>query len=124
MITGTLLHFETSFSSVGWFIPPYTALGLLSDMAAEILHKGNRFSQVNLEERLAHLYGADRLAAMVCSRNLTSPVVAEYKETIAESIEAHFIGLHHVAVESSVRYLGIGVKDKRKAVTVRKSIAS
>ncbi|MBC3885871.1 hypothetical protein [Undibacterium griseum] len=102
MTTGTLPHFENAFSSIGWFLPPYAAMGFLSAMASEILRKGNEFGQGDLEQWLAHLYGADSLAAMVCSRYLITPVITEYKETIAESIEAHFLGLHHVAVAGLV----------------------
>ena len=102
MTTGTLPHLKNAFSSVGWFLPPYAAMGFLSTMAAEILRKKNEFSQGDLEQWLALLYGADGLAAMVCSRYPITPVIAEYKETIAESIEAHFLGLHHVAVAGLV----------------------
>lgn len=102
MTTGTLDHFEKAFSSVGWFLPPYATIGFLSDMTIEILRKKGEFSQGDLELWLAHLYGTDSLAAMVCSRYLNTPVIADYKETIAESIEAHFLGLHHVAVAGLV----------------------
>jgi len=102
MTTGILPHFENAFSSVGWFIPPYAAMGFLSAMGAEILRKENSFGQGDLEQWLSKLYGADGLAAMVCSRYPITPVIAEYKETISESIEAHFLGLHHVAVAGLV----------------------
>ncbi|WP_157222009.1 hypothetical protein [Chromobacterium haemolyticum] len=102
MTIGTLPFFETAFSSVGWFIPPYATMGFLSAMTEEINRKGKCFSQKDLEQWLAHLYGADGLAAMVCSRYPITPVIDEYKETIAESIEAHFLGLHHVAVAGLV----------------------
>ncbi len=102
MTIGALQHFEKAFSSVGWFLPPYAAMGFLSTMAAEILRKGSGFSQRDLEQWLALLYGADGLAAMACSRYPITPVIADYKETIAESIEAHFLGLHHVAVAGLV----------------------
>lgn len=102
MTSGTLPHFENAFSRVGWFLPPYATMGFLSAMAAEILRKGNEFSQANLAQWLAQLYGADSLAAMVCSRYPITPVVAEYKETISESVEAHFLGLHHIAVAGLV----------------------
>jgi len=98
MTTGTLQHFEKAFSSVGWFLPPYATMGFLSTMAAAILRKGQASSQADLERWLALLYGADGLAAMVCSRYPITPVISDYKETIAEAIEAHFLGLHHVAV--------------------------
>ena len=35
---------------------------------------------------------------MVVDRYSTMPYVSSYKATIAEAIEAHFLGLHHVAV--------------------------
>lgn len=102
MTTGTLEHLNKAFSSVGWFLPPYATMGFLSQMAAEILRKGPEFSQDDLEGYLALLYGTDSLAAMVCSRYPITPVIADYKETISESIEAHFLGLHHVAVAGLV----------------------
>jgi|GEM_PF-842770 len=102
MTTGTLLHFENAFSSVGWFLPPYVEMGFLRTMAADIHLKGNGFSQNDLEQWLADLYGADGLAAMVCNRYPITPVIADYKDSIAESIEAHFLGLHHVAVAGLV----------------------
>lgn len=102
MAIGSLPHFESAFASVGWFIPPYAAMGFLSDMVVDIHCKGSAFRQDDLERWLAYLYGADSLAAMVCSRYPITPVVCEYQETIAESIEAHFLGLHHVAVAGLV----------------------
>lgn len=102
MSTGTLLHFEKAFASVGWFLPPYATMGFLSSLASEILRQDNSFSQADLEKSLASLYGTEGLAAMVCSRYPITPVIADYKETIAESIEAHFLGLHHVAVAGLV----------------------
>jgi hypothetical protein len=83
-------------------VPPYAAMGFLSAMAAEILRKGDSFGQRDLEDWLALLYGAESLAAMVCSRYPVTPVIADYKETISESIEAHLLGLHHVAVAGLV----------------------
>lgn len=102
MAIGTVPHFQDAFSRVGWFVPPYAQMGFLDTMAEEILRKGDGFSQGDLEQWLTRLYGADGLAAMVCSRYPITPIIAEYKETIAESIEAHFLGLHHVAVAGLV----------------------
>jgi len=102
MSVDSLSHFERAFANVGWFIPPYAAMGFLSSLAGEILRRGSGFSQEDLEKSLASLYNAENMAAMVCSRYSITPVIADYKETIAESIEAHFLGLHHVAIAGLV----------------------
>ena len=102
MIVGTLPHFEKAFKSVGWFLPPYAKMGFLSSLAADILKLDGSFTQADLERSLATLYEAEGLAAMVCSRYPITPVIADYKETISESIKAHFLSLHHVAVAGLV----------------------
>jgi hypothetical protein len=52
---GSLTHLEHNFTRVGWFIPPYMELGVLSQIAAEI--EGNaQFTQRHLEDALARLY--------------------------------------------------------------------
>jgi hypothetical protein len=101
-IMGTLGHLERAFTSVGWFIPPYAALGFLSSLGARILNSQGCFTQDDLESALGALYSTDGLAAMVCSRYPITPVIVEYQHTIAEAVEAHFLGLHHVAVAGLV----------------------
>jgi hypothetical protein len=99
---GTLSHLERAFTSVRWFIPPYAAHGYLGSLGAKILNSQGSFTQDDLESALGSLYSADGLAAMVCSRYPITPVIVDYEQTIAEAIEAHFLGLHHVAVAGLV----------------------
>jgi hypothetical protein len=95
---GSLSFFEETFARVGWFIPPYIQMGVLSRIAGEIKNAGETFSQSDLQQTLEQLYEADGLAAMVLHRYSIAPVIREYKITIREAIEAHFLGLDHVAV--------------------------
>ena len=95
---GSLTHWENSFNSVGWFIPPYVQMGVLSRIAAEINSSNGQFEQDELEGTLAQIYEPHGLAAMVMHRYPIVPVIKGYRETIAEAIEAHFFGLNHVAV--------------------------
>jgi hypothetical protein len=39
---------------------------------------------------------------MVCNRYPIVPILSEYQQTIGEAIEAHFLGLHHVAATGLV----------------------
>jgi hypothetical protein len=73
-------------------------MGVLSNIAAEILSRGGQYSQDDLEDTLARLYEPIGLAAMVIDRYPVAPVIKDYRETIAEAIEAHFFGLNHVAI--------------------------
>jgi hypothetical protein len=94
----TLDHFKVSFNSVGWFIPPYVTLGFLNHLSQEISAKGSAFSQKDLEAWLSIVYSPENLAAMVSERYGVTPFVNEYRIIIAEAVEAHFLGLSHVAV--------------------------
>jgi hypothetical protein len=87
-----------ALSRAGWFIPPYTSLGFLYRIAEEIMQQGDGFSQDSLEVALTLLYGAEGVAAMVTERYAAAPVIQDYRVTIAEAAEAHFLGLDHVAV--------------------------
>jgi hypothetical protein len=95
-------HFEKAFQSVGWFIPPYAQMGYISQLVAKILNHPQPLTPDELSVELSPLYSAHNLAAMVCSRYPIVPILSEYKQTIGESIEAHFLGLHHVAATGLV----------------------
>jgi len=97
-VLGSFAHWEQSFNSVGWFIPPYMQMGVLSRIAAEIATRGAQYGQDDLERALSQLYEPVGLAAMVMHRYPVAPVIKDYRETIAEAIEAHFFGLNHVAI--------------------------
>ncbi len=93
-----LEHFKTAFASVGWFIPPYVSMGFLSAVAGEINRRSGEFSQQDLETALAPIYDTIGLAALIKERYPSVPVLGDYQKTIQEAVEAHFLGLHHVAV--------------------------
>jgi hypothetical protein len=95
---GKLPHWEQAFSQVGWFIPPYIQMGVLANIASEIHSRGSLYTQDDLERGLMMLYGPRALAAMVMHRYNIAPVIQNYRETIAEAVEAHFFGLDHIAV--------------------------
>lgn len=73
-------------------------MDVLSRIAAEIHARSGQFEQDKLEAMLAELYEPHGLAAMVMHRYSIAPVIKDYRETIAEAIEAHFFGLNHVAI--------------------------
>lgn len=90
---------KAQLNSVGWFIPPFVSVGFIEMSLNLQAAKGNGpFTQSDLEEMLAFMYGPKHLAAMVLHRYPSVPVVTLYAKTIAEAVWAHFAGLHHVAV--------------------------
>src|ERR1700680_2506055 len=88
---------KQSFNSIGWFLPPYLSVGFLNAIKANI-DTGKISTQEQLELTLVPAFSPDHLAAMVCERYSVTPYIQEYAEIIAESVEAHFSGLNHVAV--------------------------
>jgi hypothetical protein len=97
-VTGTLQHYEKAFARIGWFIPAYIGMGGLSFLTAAILGSENKFTEDHLEGWLCQVYDPVGLAAMAVVRYPETPIICNFKESIAEAIEAHFLGLHHVAV--------------------------
>jgi hypothetical protein len=91
-------HCKEAFNRVGWFIPPYVTTGFLSLLANDIRNHGLAFDQLVLQGVLARLYSPLNVAAMVCLRYPMTPFVQDYKQIIAEAVEAHFQGLDHAAV--------------------------
>lgn len=98
VVTGTLEHWRRIFSPVGWFIPPYIPMGLLSEACQLIQQKGAMVTQDDLENILASFYPGHFLAAMVANFYPRAPAITEYKAIIGEAVEAHFFGLNRVAV--------------------------
>ena len=89
-------YHKQAFNSVGWFIPPYVQLGFLEDVAKQI--NDNNVCERTLAPYLAQIYSPEILAAMISERYHAVPYINEYHEIIAESVEAHFLGLNHIAV--------------------------
>ena len=77
---------------------PYIQMGVLSRIVGEINARSGKYDQDNLEKTFARLYEAIGLATMVKHRYPIAPIIKDYSETIAEAIEAHFLGLNHVAI--------------------------
>lgn len=92
---GNLKGFEAEFAKIGFFIPPFVNFGTLSEII-----KG--LTQAHIESALKKIYTPGHLAAMVVSRYPQTPIVQQYKVIISEAIEAHFLGLNHVAVAGLV----------------------
>lgn len=93
-----LEYYRAAFGRVGWFIPPYVTLGFLGSVAKHMQARGSEYQQGELEAVLAHVYSDAHLAPMVVSRYSSALHVQDYKQVIAEAVEAHFMGLNHVAV--------------------------
>lgn len=91
-------YYQEVFNRVGWFIPPYVRIGYLMDVIKDV----NENEQENLEDLLAVIYTEDHLSAMVVERYPFVPVISDYSQIIGESIKAHFLGLHHVAVSGLI----------------------
>jgi hypothetical protein len=85
-------------NSVGWFVPPYFSSGLLDTVSSTVARRNGDFTQSDLEDVLARVYDADRLASMVLHRYPHMPVIMLFAQTISEAVMAHFLRLNHIAV--------------------------
>lgn len=103
--------YKNIFNSVGWFLPPYIPMGVISKIGRDVKSNKSKFKQAELEKNLASIYNSEHLASMVCERYPATPYISEFKEIISESVEAHFSGLGHVAVSGLMPVIeGIGRK--------------
>ncbi len=93
---GSVDYLKNAFNKVGWFLPAYVQVGFLERVAKQI--DDDVVCEKTLEPYLAQIYSPENLAAMVSERYHTVPFVNEYQEIISESVEAHFLGLDHIAV--------------------------
>ena len=101
---------RAAFNSLGWLIPPYVQIRYL-DALEQAISNSAISSQDDLEKVLAPMFSPGPLAAMVCERYPITPFVCEYKEIIAEAVEAHFCGLGHVAISGLNPVIeGVGLK--------------
>jgi len=97
LVAGTFEHWTKTFHRVGWCIPPYIPMGALSRASQVIMERGDKFNQNDLEKILEEFYDEDFLARMVTSVYPIAPAIKEYKAIIGESVEAHCLGLDHIA---------------------------
>lgn len=86
-----------AFNRVGWFIPPYVQMQFIFRLQNFIDGQAT-FDQRALQAILAQVYSLNHLAPMVTERYPITPYVQDYKEIIAEAVEAHALGLDHIAV--------------------------
>lgn len=99
--------YKEKFNSAGWFIPPYVSIGYLQDVVNDITSNDS----VDLESSLMSVYNEKKLSAMVTERYPKVPIINEYLQIIRESIEAHFLGLDHIAVSGLIPVVeGVGGK--------------
>jgi hypothetical protein len=104
-----LTRWRTAFRRVGWFAPAFVSVGLLDLIADAIERDGDGFGQERLQSVLANIYAPERLAAMTLHRYTATPVVKDFCITISEAVQAHMIGLHHLAIGGLVPVIeGIG----------------
>ena len=89
---------KNRLNSVGWFVPPYFSSGLLETVASTIARRNGDFTQADLEDVLARVYDAERLASMVLNRYPETPVITLFAQTISEAVMAHFLRLNHISV--------------------------
>jgi hypothetical protein len=94
----SLNNYKNELNSVGWFIPPYVAMGFLSQMTQKIKDANGSYTQAELENALSLIYSPENLAAMVIHRYTITPHINNYSKIIAEAVLAHFSCLDHIAV--------------------------
>ncbi|MCY1649162.1 hypothetical protein OVA11_19490 [Caulobacter sp. SL161] len=82
---------------IGWFIPPFVQMGVL-DQVVKAARATASFGQSQLEAELIQIYRPISLAAMLTERYVQAAVIQDYAVTIGEAIEAHVLGLDHLAV--------------------------
>ncbi len=97
MVHSGLNPVKSALNSVGWFIPPCLSIGFLR-MLQEAIDGGQLANHKGLEAALTTAYSPGHLAAMVCERYPITPYVRDYAAIISEAVEAHCLGLGHVAV--------------------------
>ncbi|AAN67905.1 hypothetical protein RPN52_12195 [Pseudomonas putida] len=103
-----LKAFEGIFETAGLAIPPFSNMKTLDKIAIELSGTVGA-SEERIGEILAEVYTPSHLSAMVLNRYPNVPIVSEYKESIAEAVSAHFLGLGHVAVAGLIPVVeGIG----------------
>jgi hypothetical protein len=104
-----LPRWRAAFRRVGWFAPAYVSVGYLNMIAGAIEQEGEGFHQDRLQSVMATIYTPRRLAAMALHRYPQTHIVKAYSETIKEAVQAHLIGLHHIAIGGLVPVIeGIG----------------
>lgn len=101
VVAGTQQFLVDTLHQVGWIIPPYVGGARISHIAA-IIDRSVAFGPTELERILSAIYSPEMLASMVVDRYPKTPVIEDFQKIIAESVEAHFLKLDHVAASGLV----------------------
>ncbi|QGT80616.1 hypothetical protein [Pseudomonas coronafaciens] len=94
---GSLNSYADELGRHGLMIPPFSNMGIVDELV-QILRKAPMDMDEQLTAVLSRIYTPAHLAAMVVSRYAHTKVIDLYAETISEAIEAHLLGLDHIAV--------------------------
>lgn len=94
---GSLDSYADELGRHGLMIPPFSNMSVLGELI-KILRQAPADMDEKLSGVLSTIYTPAHLAAMVVSRYAHTEVINLYAETISEAIEAHLLGLNHVAV--------------------------
>lgn len=94
---GSLDNYADELGRHGLMIPPFSTMGILDELI-QILRQAPANMDEQLTAVLARIYTPAHLATMVVSRYANTKVIDLYAETISEAIEAHLLGLDHIAV--------------------------
>jgi hypothetical protein len=99
--------YKQIFNKAGWFIPSYVTMGYIQTVARELKNA----EKPDIEKYLKNIYSSESLAAMVTERYPEVPYIKDYKAIISEAIEAHFLGLDHVATTGLIPVIeGVGME--------------
>ncbi len=104
-----LARWKAAFAKVGWFIPAYVSTGTLDQFARLVDQVGDEFDQSHLEAVMEAIYAPERVVAMTLHRYPQTAIIKDFSVTITEAVQAHLIGLHHIAIGGLVPAIeGIG----------------
>ncbi len=90
-------------ASVDWIVPAYIQIGMVRRLARKVDAAATAAEKVAvLEQTIGSLYGPRDLAVMLLERYAKIPFIKDFKDPIAEAIEAAQLGLYHSAVGTLV----------------------
>ena len=98
----SLDSWKLEFEKIGWFIPPYVTMEQMDEILSRQIKKTSALSQAELEEILSEIYSPTNLANLINEKYATTPYIKDYLKIIENSIEAHFLELHHAAVATAI----------------------
>jgi predicted nucleotidyltransferase len=89
---------SAAFHQMGWFLPPFYSRATLETLAEKIIAGGPHYPVDRFEAEVQMLFGPRSLTAMVLGRYPQDRVLSEFADSISQAVEAHLMGMNHVAV--------------------------